>query len=300
MSDYLVATVAPFALAFVMLTLGLDLQPRDFTRLATSPKAMIVGLANQIFLLPLVALVICLVFRLPPVQSVGILILALCPGGALSNALTYYAGGNTPLSVSLTAIASIASFITVPLFSKAAVFWFMGAEINQFNAARISVQILFMAVIPVMVGVSLGTYYPTAASRLRALASKLALVLLLLLIGTVIGMNLDFLAEFGPALALPLMTLAGCMILFGLGSAKLLNLTPKDGTAIAIESGLQNAVMAITIAVILESQVPVTDSSDFNYQYPAAIYGALIYLVAVPFVFLRRWLHGRSGKCLME
>ena len=111
----IVTVLLPLILFFIMFSLGLGLRGRDFTRVLKFPVAFGVGLLNQVILLPLVALGLAHVFGLDPIFAVGLMILALCPGGVTSNILTKLAGGNPPLSISLTAVTSLLSIITVPL-----------------------------------------------------------------------------------------------------------------------------------------------------------------------------------------
>ena len=111
----IVKIVLPLILAFIMFSLGLGLRRADFARVLKYPVAFGAGLANQMILLPLVAFGLAHLFKLSPEFSVGLMILALCPGGVTSNVLTKLAGGNAPLSISLTAVTSLLSILTVPL-----------------------------------------------------------------------------------------------------------------------------------------------------------------------------------------
>ena len=137
----------PLILAFIMFSLGLGLRKADFERVLKYPAAFGLGLSNQVILLPLVAFALAYAFSLPPIFAVGLMILAFCPGGVTSNVLAKLAGGNAPLSISLTAVTSLLSIITVPILVALSVKHFMGESGPQVNVTKLGVTMFLITAV---------------------------------------------------------------------------------------------------------------------------------------------------------
>ena len=281
----IVKVLLPLILAFIMFSLGLGLKGHDFSRVLKFPVAFGVGLANQIVLLPLVALGLAYAFGLESIFAVGLMILAMCPGGVTSNILTKIAGGNVPLSISLTAITSLLSILTVPLLVAFSVNHFMGKDAPPVDVTRLGLTMFLITAVPVMIGMAFTAKSPTLVEKIAPVVSRTAVALFVLIIVAALAKNWETfssnLGTLGPVAVL----LNIVMLILGLGSAKILKLDHRNATTISIESGVQNGTLAIavgTIVAAVEGKVlpPVT--------VPAAVYSITMYLVCVPFVFWRR------------
>ncbi|MDF2378155.1 MAG: bile acid:sodium symporter family protein [Verrucomicrobiales bacterium] len=281
----IVSVALPLILAFLMFSLGLGLRNEDFTRVVKFPKAFTTGLLNQLILLPLVAFVIASLLRVSPELAVGVMILAFCPGGVTSNVLTRLAGGSVPLSISLTAVTSLLSILTVPLLVALAVNHFMGSDAPQIDVAGLGVKMFLLTALPVLLGMWLTAAKPELVTRISGAVSKIALVLFCFLIVAAIAVNrvvfFGNLPTLGPALILLNIIMLG----LGLISSRLARLDTGEATSISLESGVQNGTLGIAVGAMIaagtsESLPPVT--------VPSAVYGITMYLVSLPFVFWRR------------
>ncbi|MEE2808406.1 MAG: bile acid:sodium symporter family protein [Verrucomicrobiota bacterium] len=284
----IVKVLLPIILAFIMFSLGLGLKGCDFSRVLKFPVAFGVGLTNQIVLLPLVALGLAHAFGLEPIFAVGLMILAMCPGGVTSNILAKIAGGNAPLSISLTAITSLLSILTVPLLVAFSVNHFMSEDAPPVDVTRLGLTMFLITAVPVTIGMAFTAKSPKLVEKIAPIISRTALILFVVIIVAALANNWEVfsnnLGTLGPVAVL----LNVVMLSLGLASAKMLKLDNRDATTISIESGVQNGTLAIavgTIVAAVEGQVlpPAT--------VPAAVYSITMYLVCVPFVFWRRRSH---------
>jgi len=281
----IVKVLLPLILAFIMFSLGLGLRGRDFSRVLKFPVAFGVGLLNQVVLLPLVALGLAHAFGLSEMFAVGLMILALCPGGVTSNLLAKLAGGNAPLSISLTAITSLLSILTVPLLVAFSVNHFMGADGPPVDVTRLGLTMFLITAVPVAIGMALTAKSPALVEKIAPGVSRAAGVLFVVIIVAALAKNWGVFSSNLGALGPVAVLLSVVMLGLGLASAKALRLDNRDATTISIECGVQNGTLAIAIGSIVaavEGQVlpPAT--------VPAAVYSITMYFVCVPFVLWRR------------
>lgn len=281
----IVSVALPLILAFLMFSLGLGLRKGDFTRVVKFPKAFGTGLVNQLLLLPLVAFAIASLLRIAPELAVGIMILAFCPGGVTSNVLTRIADGNIPLSISLTAVTSLLSIVTVPFLVAFSVQHFMGDTAPKVDIAGLGTEMFLLTAVPVFLGMALTAAKPGLVATISGPVSKIALALFCLLI--VAALNENRVVFFGnlPTLGPALILLNVVMLALGLLSSRLLRLDHAEATSISLESGVQNGTLGIAVGSMIavgatESLPPTT--------VPAAVYGITMYLVSLPFVAWRR------------
>ena len=281
----IVKVLLPLILAFIMFSLGLGLRGRDFSRVLKFPVAFGVGLLNQVVLLPLVALGLAHAFGLSSVFAVGLMVLALCPGGVTSNLLARLAGGNAPLSISLTAITSLLSILTVPLLVAFSVNHFVGEDAPAVDVTRLGLTMFLVTAVPVAIGMTLTKSCPALTERIAPRVSRTAVLLFVVIIVAALGKNWEVfssnLGTLGPVAILLNVVMLG----LGLASSKALRLDARDATTISIESGVRNGTLAIAVGGIVaavEGQVlpPAT--------VPAAVYSITMYIVCVPFVIWRR------------
>lgn len=285
----IVQILLPLILAFIMFSLGLGLRIADFARVLQFPKAFAVGITNQLILLPLIAFGLIKAFGITGDLAVGIMILSFCPGGVTSNVLTKIARGNTPLSITLTAVVSLVSIITVPILVVLSVGYFMGMDAPEVNIHRLGFTMFLITAVPVLLGMLLTAKKAALVERISHGVSRTAMVLFVLIVVAALAKNWDVFYGNLPALGEVLVLLNVIMLALGLITAYLMKLGPADATTISIESGVQNGTLGIAIGALIvlnatESLPPTT--------VPAAVYSIIMYIVSVPFVYWRR----KSGK----
>ena len=281
----IVKILLPIILAFIMFSLGLGLKGKDFSRIFKFPIAFGAGLLNQVVLLPLIALALAHAFGLSDVFAVGLMILALCPGGVTSNILAKMAGGNAPLSISLTADTSLLSILTVPLILAFSVNYFMGEEAPPVDVTRLGLTMFLITAVPVAIGMVLTSKFPSLVDKIALKVSRTAVGLFVIIIVAALAKNWEVfssnLGTLGPVAVL----LNVVMLLLGLVSAKALRLDKRDATTISIESGVQNGTLAIAVGSIIAT----VDGEILPPEtVPAAVYSITMYVVCVPFVFWRK------------
>ena len=281
----IVKILLPIILAFIMFSLGLGLKGKDFSRIFKFPIAFGAGLLNQVVLLPLIALALAHAFGLSDVFAVGLMILALCPGGVTSNILAKMAGGNAPLSISLTAVTSLLSILTVPLILAFSVNYFMGEEAPPVDVTRLGLTMFLITAVPVAIGMVLTSKFPSLVDKIAPKVSRTAVGLFVIIIVAALAKNWEVfssnLGTLGPVAVL----LNIVMLLLGLVSAKALKLDKQDATTISIESGVQNGTLAIAVGSIIAT----VDGEILPPEtVPAAVYSITMYVVCVPFVFWRK------------
>lgn len=240
------------SLMIIMLGMGLSLQITDFKRVVFYPKAIFVGLFNQLILLPLVGFALAYFLQLPAEIAIGIMILAACPGGPTSNLITHLAKGDLALSVSLTALSSLITILTIPFLVNFALSYFLAeGQMIQLDILQTIIQILVIVVIPVGIGMLIRRYKEAFAMRMaKPVRIGSGIVLALIIVGLVIKEKENFGSYFQQA-GLATFLLNALTMLLGYFSAKALKLNRAQATSISIESGIQNGTLAITIAVVL-------------------------------------------------
>jgi bile acid:Na+ symporter, BASS family len=270
-SNLFTAVLLPLALAIVMLGMGLSLVPEDFKRITRYPKAVAVGTVCQILLLPLIGTLIALVVPMEPSIAVGLIVLAVCPGGPSSNLMTYLAKGDVALSVTLTAVSSIITVFTIPLLTNLALQYFLGKSASiALPIGSTMLQIFLITLLPIAIGMAIRHQFPDTARRLEKSMSRLATGLLALIIVLLLvreGSKLPgFLVQVGIGVVLLnlLATMAGFL------AGKLFRLPLTQQICIAIEVGIQNGTLAIAITAGL------LNNSDM--AVPAAVYSLLMYV----------------------
>jgi BASS family bile acid:Na+ symporter len=272
----------PLALAFNMLALGVGLTPADFRRIFAAPKAFMAGAALQFISLPLLAILIVALIPAPPVLKVGIVLLAACPGGTTSNLLTHMARGDVALSISLTALTSLLSMVTVPVVLMIALALFMGPEAPQVGLVTTGLLIFLLTVVPVGIGMGLRRIAPGFALALERRSRFLSgLVFVAVVLATVISEGASIITSFIEAGIVSLiLNVAAMSVAFA--AASLLALRMRQRIALTLECGLQNATLAIVVAS--------TMLGDIAYAVPAAVYGLLMFATAGLFIlWARRW-----------
>ncbi|MFD2165283.1 bile acid:sodium symporter family protein [Thalassotalea euphylliae] len=260
----------PLALAFIMFGMGLGLQRQDFTRLSQSPKLVIAGLFGQIVLLPAIAFALVFVFSLPAEYAVGLIILAACPGGTMSNVLSQLAKANLALSITLTAFATLICIFTSPLLIVGSLQYFVPERANDVSLFNISLSILLITLVPVGLGMLMRVRFDKQAQRLLPYFQRLSMTFLVVMVIAIVvkewqALNLVLASLFWSTLLLNVLATAVGVFLAVLAGGDL-----AGRLTLGIEVGIQNASMAMLIAISL-----------LNYSelaVPAGIYGLTMYL----------------------
>ena len=270
--------VLPIALAFIMFSLGLGLSINDFTKIFLKPKEFFIGFLSQLIILPIVALILVYIWPLSPEIAIGVMILAAAPGGATSNILTSFAKGDVALSISLTAVISILSVISIPLILGISLS-VLGTNLSNqsISLMDIALKMFLIVTIPVLIGMSLSKIF----NSFESLAKKISTVLFfLVLLGAVLAERENVVSYFAEAgLITLILNVLMMFIAFYLSKTLISNVSQQ--TAITLECGLQNGTLAIVVANVF--------FDGGAYLIPAATYSLIMYATALPYIyFLRR------------
>ena len=284
MSNNLLVILLPLALAYIMFTLGTGLKPSDFKIITKHPKAFFVGLVNQVVFVPLVALAVVLLMSPPPAIAFGIMLISFCPGGVTSNMLTYYAKGNVALSVALTGVVSLLSVVTLPILITLAFNYFMKDQAGTISAVKIGVVMFLLTALPVTLGMLARYKFTEFMSRRSGVLNGLASVFFVLIVLAAIASNWQVLQEQLASIGIELVSIIVILFIISILTSKIMKLSWFDTKTISIETSIQNSTTAITLAPIIMATtvgLPVI-------ALPAAVYGVLMYVVALPVIALIR------------
>lgn len=271
----------PLSLAFIMLGMGLSLTRRDFANIFLRPKAILTGLAAQMLFLPLLAFGIATVFNVPAPLKVGLVLVAVCPGGATSNMLNYLLNGNLALCVSLTTLNSFITQFTIPLLLNLSLLFFMHSEADvHLPFLETLIHIVLITLVPVMIGILLRQYKPELAEKARKPMKAIMPALMAVALAGAI-----FLEKKEQTIALTnqhYLTVLPMTFLLNLGGllggyyiARTARLSKKTQMTIALEVGLQNTSLAIYIATGM--------LKDTSYAVPAAMYALFTFFTSALF-----------------
>ena len=247
----------PLSLAIIMLGMGMTLIPADFTRIIKYPKAILIGLTNQLVFLPIIGFSLAIIFNLNPVMAVGLMILATCPGGPTSNLITQVCKGNIALSVTLTAIASVISILTIPFILSYALEYF-GSNTDvtiKLPIVDTILQIMGITVIPISIGMFIRKHKTNFAKRMEKPMRTASTVIFILVFIAVLTANADKLVDGMKAAGLVTLVLNIATMGLGYLTAKLFKLNLKNAISITIESGIQNGTLAFVIATSILNNV---------------------------------------------
>ena len=265
--------VIPLCLFLIMMGMGLTLVVNDFKRVVKFPKAVSIGLVNQLIMLPVIGFALANIMPLRPEYAVGVMLLVLCPGGTTSNLFTYLAKGDVALSVTMTAIASVITVFTIPVVLSYSLIHFMGAGSEfQLPVAKTMISLFVITILPISIGMLIKRYAPRAADKSQVLVSRFGVIFLALLVVFLGYVQRDIIVEafinVGPvSLILNVVTMA-----LGYFSSKLLGLNLAQRTSITLEVGLQNSTLSIFMALTL--------LSNYDMSMTPAIYTLIMFFTA--------------------
>jgi len=276
----IVTKIAPICLAFIMLGLGLGLSLKDFTRILRVPKDFFVGFFSQLVILPIVALGVALILNLSAPLAVGLMIIAAAPGGVTSNVLTKFANGDVALSISLTAVVSLISIISVPfiVITSADI---LGVKIStNISMTGIALKMALVVTVPVIIGMIIRGFAENFISSKINIINKITGWLFMFVFAAIWIEEKDniltYLAEAGLAvliLNVVMMTLAYFI------AKKFVSGIPQQ-KCIALESGLQNGTLAVFVATLM--------FDDVRYVIPTSAYALIMYITGFIFIYILR------------
>ncbi len=264
------ATVIPWMLRLVMLGLGLSLTVTDFKRVVVYPKAAGVGLAAQLFGLPLTAFALAWIFGPAPTVAVGLVILAICPSGITSNAYTFASRGDVPLCVTLAAVTSVITVFTIPFLTFVALQTFLGQDQRpELPVLDMLGDIAMLTLLPVALGMTIRALWPATAKKTEEPLRKAVLYLLFLVLGLGVLSSWETIVEEIASVGLLVITMNLLTMGLGYGLARLFRLPTPQVVTITFEVGVQNLALAFAIT--------------FNIlQEPALAVSALVYAAVMP------------------
>jgi len=276
----IVTKIAPIVLAIIMLGLGLGLSVKDFTRILRNPGDFFVGFISQLVILPIIALVVALILNLSAPLAVGLMIIAAAPGGVTSNVLTKFADGDVALSISLTAIVSLISIISVPLVVINSAN-FLGVEIaKDISMTGIALKMALVVTVPVILGMVIRSFAENFISSKISIINKLTGWLFIVVFAAIWIEEKDniwtYLLEAGLAVLILNVTM---MVLAYFIAKKFVSGIPQQ-KCIALECGLQNGTLAVFVATLI--------FNDIAYVIPTGAYALLMYITGFIFIYILR------------
>ena len=279
--NFVTNIILPLALAFIMFSLGLGLTSKDFARVVLQPKDFFAGLLSQVILLPIVGFVLVSSFTVSPEIALGVMIIAAAPGGVTSNILTSFGRGDVALSISLTAVISLLSVITIPLIVGLSYAHFFGQTVKgDISITRIAISVFAIVTVPVLIGLCVRHFAENFASRFAEVSKKISAVLFTLVLLGAIFQERNNIAEYYADTGLITFTLNIVMIALAWGIALVFGSGTQQKIAISIECGLQNGTVAIAVATLLFNGGPTV--------IPAATYSLTMFLTALIFIYILR------------
>ena len=287
------SVVIPICLFLIMMGMGLTLVTNDFKRVLKYPKAVGIGLTNQLILLPIIGFALANIMPLRPEYAVGVMLLVLCPGGTTSNLFTYLAKGDVALSVTMTAIASVITVFTIPLVLSFSLIYFMGSGSTfELPVLKTVLTLVLLTIVPISIGMLIKRYAPNVADRSQVYVSRfgvLFLTFLVLFLGYVQrDILIDAFIATGPvSIILNLSTMA-----LGYYSSKWFGLNLAQRTSITLEVGLQNSTLSIFMALTL--------LSNYDMSMMPAIYTLVMFLTAGILVRIFSARHNKLRKSEIE
>ena len=276
----IVTKIAPIILALIMLGLGLGLKIDDFTRILKTPKDFFVGFFSQLIILPLVAYLLIIILKVPPEIAIGVMIIAAAPGGVTSNILTKFANGDVALSISLTAVISLISIITVPLIIFTSADLFGITDISQnISMTGIALKMFLVVTVPVILGMIIRKFAENFVNSKIQIFEKLNIILFVIFFIAAFYEEresfIDFLMQAG--FITFILNITMMIVAYYLGKTFASGI--KQQKCIALECGLQNG----TLAIFVSTQI---FGTDIVYITPTAAYALIMYITGFIFVFI--------------
>ena len=277
----IVTTIAPIALAIIMLCLGASLTVSDFSRVIKNPKDFFIGFVCQLFVLPLVAYLLIIILKVPTEMALGVMLIAAAPGGVTSNVLTKFADGDVALSVSLTAFMSLLSIISVPFIIFTAIDLFEITYVTkEISMIGISLKMFFVVTVPVIVGMIIRHLTGDLVIRNLKIIQRISIALFLVVFVAIYIEEWNNIVSFLARAGTIALILNVVMMIIGFYVAKFLASGSAQQRAISLECGLQNGTLAVFVGTQLFDNIV--------YMVPTAAYALIMMATSLIFVFILR------------
>ena len=278
----IVTTIAPFALALIMLALGASLTTNDFTRVVKNPKEFLVGLICQLVILPIVGYLLIIILKTPIELALGVMLIAAAPGGVTSNVLTKFADGDVALSISLTAVTSLISIISVPFVVFLSIDLFdIDYVSKEISMVGISLKMFGVVTVPVIIGMLVRRFADDFIMRNMNIIEKSSIVLFIIVFVAIYIEEWDSIIMFLTTAGTIALTLNVVMMIIGFYVAKIFATGVAQQRCISLECGLQNGTLAVFVGIQLFGQ-------DMSYMVPTAAYALIMMTTSVLFVIFLR------------
>ena len=278
----IVTTIAPIALALIMLGLGASLTVKDFTRVVQSPKDFFIGLTCQLILLPIIAYLLIIILKTPIELALGVMLIAAAPGGVTSNVLTKFADGDVALSITLTAITSLISIVSVPyvVFLSIELFdiTYVKKEVSMLS---ISLKMFFVVTVPVIIGMISRKLWGNFIVNNMKIINKLSIGLFLIVFIAIYIEEWDSIVMFIAKAGVIALTLNVTMMVVAFYIAKFFTTGVAQRRCISLEAGLQNGTLAVFVGLQLFGD-------NMIYMVPTAAYALIMMTTSVIFVYILR------------
>ena len=277
----IVTSIAPIALAIIMLCLGASLTVSDFSRVIRNPKDFFIGFICQLFVLPLVAYLLIIILKIPTEMALGVMLIAAAPGGVTSNVLTKFADGDVALSVSLTAFMSLLSIISVPFIIFTAIDLFEITYVaKEVSMVGISLKMFFVVTVPVIIGMIIRHLTGDLVIRNLKIIQRISITLFLVVFAAIYIEEWNNIVSFLVRAGTIALILNVVMMIIGFYVAKFLASGVAQQRAISLECGLQNGTLAVFVGTQLFDSV--------TYMVPTAAYALIMMTTSLIFVFILR------------
>lgn len=276
--NFVTDVILPLALAFIMFTLGLGLSISDFSNVFKKPKNFLVGLVSQLIFLPIVGLVLVIIWPLPIEIAIGVMLIAAAPGGVTSNILTFFAKGDVALSVSLTAVMSLLSAVSVPIVLAISIGLIGDSSLPEsISLTGIALSMFLIVTLPVLLGMGVRSFLNSLTLKIEKSAKFIStLLFVLVLLGAILAERENVVSYFAQT-GLVVLTLNILMMLIAFYWSGFFGTGISQKKAIAIECGLQNGTLAIFVGT--------TVFGGGLYIIPAATYSLIMYLTSLIFIY---------------
>ena len=274
----IVTKIAPICLALIMLGLGLGLSLKDFTRILRVPRDFFVGFFSQLLILPIVALCVAIILNLSAPLAVGLMIIAAAPGGVTSNVLTKFANGDVALSISLTAVTSLISIISVPFIVINSANFFGVAVSNDISIIGIALKMALVVTVPVIIGMIIRGFAENFILSKINIVNKLSGWLFVVVFAAIWIEEKDNILNYLAQAGLAVLILNVVMMLIAYFIAKKFVSGIAQQKCIALECGLQNGTLAVFVATLM--------FDDIAYVIPTAAYALTMYITGFIFIYI--------------
>ena len=275
--------IAPIALALIMLGLGMSLTIQDFLRVAKIPKDFLVGFFCQLILLPIVAFTLIKLSNTPTELAIGVMLIAAAPGGVTSNVLTKFANGDVALSISLTAIISLVSIISVPFIVLISIDYFEVTVVREISMIGIALKMFFVVTVPVIIGMIIKNYANNFVKNKGLIFQRISVGLFVLVFIAIYIEEWDNIVSFILRAGSIALALNITMMIIGFYVAKFFASGVAQQRCISLECGLQNG----TLAAFVGTQI-FQDSTTMIYMVPTAAYALIMMITSIFFIFIIR------------